>query len=92
MALGFYFKPESFSKDRYDEAIRSLEQAGAGSPAGRSFHFAWEGRDGSIEVFDIWDSQESFEKFGETLVPIMNELGADPGEPAVFEIHNTILG
>ena len=92
MARGFYFKPQSFTTDRYDEALRRLEQAGAGSPHGRSYHFAWAGQDGAVEVFDVWDSQESFEKFGETLVPIMNELGADPGEPVVVEIHNMILG
>jgi len=40
----------------------------------------------------VWDSQETFEKFGETLVPIMTGLGSDPGEPAVMEIHNTIVG
>ena len=40
----------------------------------------------------MWESQESFEKFGETLVPIMAELGSDPGEPQVAEIHNVILG
>jgi hypothetical protein len=92
MALGFYFNPKSFTKEQYDEAIRRLEQAGAGSPAGRTYHFAWVGQDGGIEVFDVWESRESFDKFGETLVPIMNELGADPGEPAVVEIHNMILG
>lgn len=92
MALGMYFKPESFSKDRYDEALRRLEQAGAGSPPGRKYHFAFTSGGGGIEVFDLWDSQESFEKFGETLVPIMNELGADPGEPQVAEIHNIIIG
>lgn len=37
-------------------------------------------------------AQESFQSFGETLVPIMSELGADPGEPQVAEIHNVILG
>jgi len=92
MALGFYFQPQSFSKERYDEVLQRLERAGAGSPPGRSYHFAFTGRDGGIEVFDVWDSQESFEQFGETLVPIMNELGADPGEPQVAEIHNIILG
>ena len=92
MALGFYFKPQSFPKETYDEGVRRLEQAGAGSPPGRSYHFAWVGQDGNIEVFDVWESQESFEKFGETLVPIMHELGSDPGEPAVVEIHNMILG
>jgi hypothetical protein len=50
------------------------------------------GQDGNIEVFDVWESRESFEKFGESLVPIMHELGSDPGEPAVVEIHNMILG
>jgi hypothetical protein len=92
MAFGFYFKPKSFTKERYDEALRRLEQAGAGSPPGRSYHFAFMGQDGGVEVFDVWESQESFEKFGETLVPIMAELGADPGEPQVAEIHNVILG
>jgi len=43
-------------------------------------------------VFDVWDSQESFDRFGETLMPIMAELGADPGEPRVVEIHNVIVG
>jgi hypothetical protein len=92
VALGFYFKPQSFSKETYDEVVGRLAQAGAGSPPGRSYHFAWVGQDDNIEVFDVWESQDSFDKFGETLVPIMNELGADPGEPAVVEIHNMILG
>jgi hypothetical protein len=92
MALGFYFKPQSFTTERYDEVLRRLEQAGAGSPPGRAYHFAWAGRDGAVQVFDVWDSQQSFDAFGETLVPIMNEVGADPGEPAVVEIHNMILG
>jgi len=92
MALGMYFQPQSFGADGYDEVIQRLEQAGAGSPPGRKYHFASTGQSGGIEVFDVWDSMESFEKFGETLVPIMNELGADPGQPQVAEIHNVILG
>ena len=50
MALGFYFQPQSFSKERYDEVLQRLERAGAGSPPGRSYHFAFTGRDGGIEV------------------------------------------
>ena len=91
MALGFYFAPQSFSKEQYDEAIKRLDAAGAGSPAGRSYHCAFSGT-GGLNVFDVWDSQEAFEKFGETLVPIMAELGTDPGEPQVAEIHNIIIG
>jgi hypothetical protein len=37
------------------------------------------------------DSQESFDKFGEALIPILSELGTDPGESQVVEIHNAIV-
>ena len=91
MALGFYFASESFSAEQYDEAIRRLQAAGAGSPPGRSYHCAFTGS-GGLNIFDVWDSQESFEKFGETLMPILGALGVDPGEPQVAEIHNIIIG
>ena len=91
MALGFYFTPSSFTPAQYDDALDRLEAAGAGAPAGRLYHVALE-TDGQIQVFDVWDSQESFDAFGETLVPIMTALGADPGQPMVSQVHNIIQG
>jgi hypothetical protein len=91
MAIGFYFSPSSFTPARYEETIKRLDAAGAGAPAGRTYHFALEA-DGLIRVFDVWESQESFEAFGATLVPIMTELGADPGQPMVAPVHNIIKG
>jgi len=91
MALGMYFAPSSFTPARYDDAIKRLEAAGAGSPAGRLYHVALEA-DGQIQVFDIWDSEESFQAFGETLVPILAELGVDSGQPQVSTVHNVIKG
>jgi hypothetical protein len=91
MALGLYFTPSSFTAKRYDEALSRLEAAGAGAPAGRLYHVALE-TDGLIQVFDIWESQEAFEAFGATLVPILTELGVDPGEPQVSPVHNVIMG
>jgi hypothetical protein len=91
MALGFYFTPSGFTQDKYDEAIGKLEAAGAGAPEGRSYHVALE-TNGEIQVFDIWESQEAFEAFGATLVPIMTDLGVDPGEPMVARVHNVIKG
>ena len=38
----------------------------------------------------IWDSPEQMAAFGERLTPILVELGIDPGEPEVFELHNLI--
>lgn len=91
MALGMYFTPSSFTPSAYDDAINRLEAAGAGAPAGRLYHVALE-TDGQIQVFDVWDSQESFEAFGATLLPIMAEIGADPGQPQVSPVHNIIEG
>lgn len=91
MSLGFYFTPSEFSPEIYEETIRRLEEAGAGSPAGRLLHLALES-EGKIQVLDIWESQESFEAFGHTLLPIMAELGADPGQPMVSPVFNVIQG
>ncbi len=91
MALGMYFTPSTFTPARYDDAIKRLEEAGAGAPPGRLYHVAMEA-DGLIQVFDVWDSEESFQAFGATLVPILTELGVDPGQPQVSPVHNAIVG
>ena len=38
MALGIYFSPKSMNAQQYDTCIRKLDAAGAGNPAGRSYH------------------------------------------------------
>ena len=91
MALGFYFTPSGFTPEMYDEAIRRLEAAGAGAPKGRTHHLALESN-GEIQVFDVWNSQEDFEAFGEIMLPIMADLGTSPGEPMISSIHNAIDG
>jgi hypothetical protein len=91
VALGFYFTPEGFTPAIYDELVARLEAAGAGSPPGRLYHVALES-DGLIQVFDVWESQESFEAFGAALLPIMGELGVDPGQPSVAPVRNIIQG
>ena len=91
MALGMYFTPSSFTPARYDDAIKRLEEAGAASPPGRLYHVAMEA-DGLIQVFDVWESEASFQAFGEILVPIMKALGAAPGQPQSSPVHNMIKG
>jgi hypothetical protein len=91
MAIGLYFAEGQFPAEKYDQAIRRLEDAGAGAPEGRTFHVALE-TNGEINVFDIWESQEAFEAFGATLIPILTELGVNPGTPMVTTVHNVIEG
>jgi hypothetical protein len=91
MAIGIYFAEGDFPADKYDEALSRLEAAGAGAPQGRTYHVALE-TDGKINVFDIWESQEAFDAFGATLMPILTELGVNPGAPTVGRVHNVIEG
>ena len=41
-------------------------------------------------VYDVWDSQGDFDAFGQTLMPILTELGVDPGQPDVMPVHSII--
>jgi hypothetical protein len=91
MAIGIYFGNGNFPAEKYDEAIRELEAAGAGAPQGRTYHVALE-TNGKIDVFDVWESQEAFNAFGATLMPILTKLGVDPGTPMVAQVRNVIQG
>ena len=89
MAIAIYFHPEAMSAAQYDDVIKRLDAAGAGTPPGRLHHSAF-GPPDHLMVYDVWDSQESFDKFGATLMPILGEVGVDPGQPDVMPLHSII--
>lgn len=89
MAIGVYFSPESMSAAQYDETMNKLEAAGASSPKGRQHHSCF-GPSDHLMVYDVWESEDAFAEFGETLMPILAEVGLDPGQPDVMPIHNII--
>ena len=91
MAIIVHFSPSGMDKSKYDDVIRRLEQAGAGSPPGRLYHCCYESG-GALKVVDVYDSQQSFERFGQTLMPILKALGIDVGQPVVSPAHNVISG
>ena len=63
MAISVYINPVSATAAQYDEIIRRLDAAGAGKPAGRLYHACF-GSGDKLQVFDIWESQQAFDKFG----------------------------
>ena len=91
MAISVYINPVSATAAKYDEIIRRLDAAGAGKPAGRLYHACF-GSGDKLQVFDIWESQQAFDKFGETMVPIVQEVGVNLGQPMVEPVHNLIQG
>jgi hypothetical protein len=91
MSFVLKFKPAGFTAAKYDETVKQLDAAGAGAPKGRSYHVCY-GDPNGVNVTDVWDSMEDFQAFGETLVPIMQSLNVDPGQPDVQQVHNIIKG
>ncbi|MBK5218771.1 MAG: hypothetical protein JJE35_03145 [Thermoleophilia bacterium] len=89
MSVLIRFAPASLTAAQYDESIRKLEDAGVFPPDGLDYHVCF-GSDGSLRVSEIWDNREQLAAFGERLMPILAEVGIDPGEPEVLEIHNVV--
>lgn len=48
------------------------------------------GDEAQLEMFDVWESQEAFDAFGEPLIPILQELGVRPRGPAISAVQNVI--
>ena len=91
MAVVLRAVTEGFTAEKYDTLVGRLEEAGAGAPAGRLYHVCF-GDPNALRVSDIWDSQESFQRFAETLGPIMEDMGLPKPEIEFFEVHNIIVG
>ena len=89
MAIGIYFSPAAMSAAQYDECIKLLRKAGAGNPPGRSYHASFGPKD-KLMVFDVWTSQAAFDKFGKTLMPILQQMGIE-GQPTIMPIHKVIV-
>jgi hypothetical protein len=83
------FTPASVTTEQYDETIQRLEKSGDWLPEGLEFHVAFEAG-GKFRVSEIWDSQAQFDAFGKRLMPILEDVGIDPGKPEMLEIHNII--
>lgn len=91
MSIVARFSPINLTKDKYDEVVRRLEQAGQWpNPQGLDLHVLF-GSEGDLRVSEIWDSQESLQAFMEKVSPIMDEIGIElSAEPEILEAHNII--
>jgi hypothetical protein len=91
MSFIIHFKHGGFTAAKYAEAIKKLSDAGAGAPKGRDYHVC-HGDTSNLEVTDVWNSMEEFQEFGKTLMPILQSLNLELGQPVISEVHNIITG
>lgn len=89
MSIVARFSPMNLTREKYDEVVRRLEQAGQWpNPHGLELHVLL-GSEGDLRVSEIWDSQESLQAYMGKVFPIMDEVGIKlDGEPEILEVHN----
>ena len=95
MAIVAVFQGPGFTQEAYEETVRKITggKSRMESPAewpveGLLAHIVGQGQNG-FRVVDVWESEDAFRRFGETLLPIMQEVGVD-GEPEVYPAHTFV--
>ena len=89
MSVLIRFAPASLTVEQYDESVRRIQENGEWPPDGMEYHVCF-GSDGNLRVSEIWDSQEELDAFGERLMPVLSEIGIEPGRPEILEVHNIV--
>ena len=89
MSIVVRFSPTSMTSEQYDQTVRRIKETGDFPPDGLDYHVCF-GSEGNLRVSEIWDSREKLEAFGERLMPVLSEVGINPGEPEIMEVHSIV--
>ena len=95
MAVVTVFQSPSLTQSKYEESVRrltngrgKLESPADWPVAGLLAHVAGQGANG-FRVVDVWQSEDAFRKFGETLLPILQSIGVE-GQPEIYPSHTFV--
>jgi hypothetical protein len=85
----------TLTQERYEETVRRLTGGGGRleKPAdwpveGLLVHTAGQGRNG-FRVVDVWESEEAARRFGEQLVPVLQDVGISE-QPELYPAHTFV--
>ena len=92
MSVVLVHQGPSVTQERYEETARRLtggksrmESVSDWPVEGLLMHAAGQSAQG-FRVVDVWESEEACNRFGETLAPILQEVGiTDP--PEIYPVH-----
>ena len=74
---------------QYDAILARLYEEGIHPAEGLELEVCF-GSGDQMKVSVLFDSMDAFEKFGERLQPVLQELGMDPGTPDIIDVHHVI--
>ena len=74
---------------QYDAILARLYEEGIHPAEGLELEVCF-GSGDQMKVSVLFDSMDAFEKFGERLQPVLQELGMDPGTPDIMDVHHVI--
>jgi hypothetical protein len=73
--------------------VGALSQSRKAAPSGGDwpapalvFHAAY-GESQVEGVFEVWESRDAFEQFGSKLMPLLDEVGINAGQPEVKDVY-----
>lgn len=94
MAVVLVQQGQGLTRENYDEVVRRMTgKARMESPAdwpaeGLLVHATGEA-EGGFRVVDVWESEEAVQRFAETLMPILREVGVE-AEPEIYPAHSFV--
>lgn len=82
-----HFNGSGMTSAQYDQILVELKKDSTFPPKGQIAHACYKTDDG-YKVVDVWESAEAFAAFGEKLMPILQKLGINAGQPIIYSLHN----
>ena len=85
------FSSPGMTAKQFDQAWDELRKAGQEHPVGLIHHVAGQQGNNWV-VVDVWESEELFNKFGETLTPILEKVGVTLVPPVITPVYYELSG
>jgi hypothetical protein len=87
------FNIPGMTAKQYDQVWTELRNAGQSHPQGLHHHVGGQQGNNWL-VVDVWESADAFNKFGQTLMPILQKIGVntDQNKPVITQLYNEYEG
>jgi hypothetical protein len=89
MRIAMYSHHPDLTLEMFDQIDRRIHEALGGEPKGM-IHHSVIGAGQGVTVYEIWESEEEFQAFGQLLMPIIADFGLGPGHPVISPVHRLV--